>query len=233
MQITYGDGRTMLYFQVDLGNDGQNSNPGFVRLMHRLSPGITYLKAASYLLYEDYFSTIRDAILNNSAGVVEDDSGIPLRDFKLSEWNVIPYGNYTGPIGLFKDKSQPDLFDYYIKTPHQPLSFGSGYKFTPSSSSLLVAMKKGSCSCARQSVWIITPSHTHHAPSPGGRRLPVVRTFEAGCLIRSKPEACHNPSRWLSARRARHHRNDLPKRQHPAATVFLERVMEQGKKGVV
>ena len=142
VQITYGDGRTMLYFQVDLGNDGQKNNPGYVKLMQRLSPGVTYLKAASYLLYEDYFSTIREAILNDSLGVVEDDSGIPLHDFKLSAWNVIPYGNYTGPIGLFKDKNQPDLLDFYTKTPHQQLSFGSGYKFTPSSSSLLIVTKK-------------------------------------------------------------------------------------------
>ncbi len=142
VQVSYGDGRTLLYFQADLGNDGQKSNPGFVRLMHRLAPGITYLKAASYLLYEDYFSTIRDAILNDSIGVVEDDSGIPLKDFNLANWEVIPYGNYTGPINLFKERYQPDLTDFYTKTPHQPLSFGSGYKFTASASSLLVAKKK-------------------------------------------------------------------------------------------
>jgi hypothetical protein len=107
-----------------------------------LAPGLTFLKAASYLLYEDYFSTIRDAILDDSVGVVEDDSGIPLHDFKSTEWQVFPYGNYTGPITLFKDKYQPDLTDFYTKTPHQPLSFGSGYKFTASASSLLVAKKK-------------------------------------------------------------------------------------------
>jgi hypothetical protein len=142
VQITYGDGRTLLYFQTDLGNDGLKDNPGFVRLMHRLAPGITYLKAASYLLYEDYFSSIRDAILDNSVGVVEDDSGIPLRDFKPAQWDVVPYGNYTGPIDLFKDKYQPDLTDFYAKTPHQQLTFGSGYKFVASKSSLLVVKKK-------------------------------------------------------------------------------------------
>jgi len=142
VQITYGDGRTLLYFQADLGNDGLKDNPGFVRLMRRLAPGVTYLKAASYLLYDDYFSTIRDAILENSAGVVEDDSGIPFKDFKPAQWDVVPYGNYTGPIDLFKDKYQPDLTDFYAKTPHQPLTFGSGYKFTASKSSLLVAKKK-------------------------------------------------------------------------------------------
>jgi len=142
VQITYGDGRTLLYFQADLGDDGLKDNPGFVRLMRRLAPGITYLKAASYLLYEGYFSTIRDAILDDSVGVVEDDSGIPLRDFKPAQWDVVPYGNYTGPIPLFKDSYQPDLTDFYAKTPHQQLTFGSGYKFTASVSSLLVAKKK-------------------------------------------------------------------------------------------
>jgi hypothetical protein len=142
VQITYGDGRTLLYFQTDLGNDGLKDNPGFVRLMRRFAPGITYLKAASYLLYEDYFSTIRDAILDDSAGVVEDDSGIPLKDFNPAQWVIVPYGNYTRPIDLFKDKYQPDLAEFYTNTPHQPLSFGSGYKFTAAFSSLLVAKKR-------------------------------------------------------------------------------------------
>lgn len=134
--------RVLLYFQTDLGNDGLKSNPGYVRLMHRLGPGITYLKAASYLLHEDYFSTIRDAILNDSIGVVEDDSGIPFHDFNPAQWDVIPYGNYTGPIALFKEHNQPDLTAFYAQTPHQPLTFGSGYKFVASVSSLLVAKKK-------------------------------------------------------------------------------------------
>jgi len=142
VQVTYGGGRTVLYFQADLGNDGLKSNPGFVRLMHRLAPGVTYLKAASYLLYEDYFSTIRDAILEDSVGVVEDDSGIPLKFFKEAHWEVIPYGDYTGPIGLFKERYQPDLTEFYKKTPHDQLAFGSGYKFAASVSSLLVAKKK-------------------------------------------------------------------------------------------
>jgi len=142
VQITYGDGRTLLYFQTNLSDDGQNENPGYVRLMHRLAPGITYLKAASYLLYEDYFSTIRNAILDDSIAVVQDDSGIPFKDFKPAQWDVIPYGNYTGPINLFKDKNQPDLADFYKNTPHAPLTFGSGYKFSASVSSLIVAKKK-------------------------------------------------------------------------------------------
>jgi hypothetical protein len=142
VQITYAGGRQLLYFQADLGNDGLKSNPGFVRLMHRLAPGITYLKAASYLCYADYFSTIRNAILDDSLGVVEDDSGVPFKYFDSAHWEVIPYGDYTGPINLFKEHKQPDLTAFYRKTSHTQLSFGSGYKFSPSVSSLLVAKKR-------------------------------------------------------------------------------------------
>jgi hypothetical protein len=141
VQITYGDGRSLVYTQSDLGNDGVKANPGFVKLMQKTGPGVTYLKAASYLLYLDYFSDIRNAILDNSLGVVEDDSGVPFRYFKPSQWTVTPYGNYTGPIKLFAEDNQPDLAAFYAATPHSPLTFGSGYKFDASISSLLVAKK--------------------------------------------------------------------------------------------
>ena len=147
VQIGYDDGdrddlRLALYFQADLGNDGIHSNPGYVNLMRRLGAGVTYLKAASYLLHDDYFSRIRDAILNDSVGVVEDDSGMPYHDFTPGQWEVTPYGNYTGPIGLFKEHNQPDLAAFYAKNIPSPLPFGTGYKFVASQSSVLVARKK-------------------------------------------------------------------------------------------
>jgi len=147
VQIGYDDGdrgdlRIALYFQVDLGNDGVKSNPGYVNLMHRLGAGVCYLKAASYLLYDDYFSSVRDAILDNSVAVVEDDSGMPYKYFDPAKWDVTPYGNYTGPINLFKEHNQPDLTAFYAKNVPSPLPFGTGYKFVSNQSSILVARKK-------------------------------------------------------------------------------------------
>jgi hypothetical protein len=143
VQITYADGRQVLYFSADISDGGLKHNPGFVKLMKKLAPGITYLKAASYLCYYEDFSVIRNAILENSLGVVEDDSGVPFKYFDPAKWTVIPYGDYTGPIDLFKERKQPDLTQFYQKTPHAQLPFGSGYKFHASVSSLLVVKKKG------------------------------------------------------------------------------------------
>jgi hypothetical protein len=147
VQISYygtdrDDMRIVMYFRVDLGNDGVKAHPGYVNLMHKLSAGVTYLKAASYLLYDDYFSRIREAILANSVGVVEDDSGMPFKAFDPAQWDVTPYGNYTGPINLFKEHAQPDLTAFYAKNAPAALPFGSGYKFVAADSSLLVARKK-------------------------------------------------------------------------------------------
>ena len=147
VQIGYDDGdrddlRVALYFQTNLGNDGVQGNPGYVSLMRRLGAGVTYLKAASYLLYDDYFSRIRNAILDDSVAVVEDDSGVPYKYFDPAKWEVTPYGNYTGPIGLFKEHNQPDLAAFYAKNIPSPLPFGTGYKFVANQSSILVARKK-------------------------------------------------------------------------------------------
>ena len=146
VEIAYDNGdrddpRLALYFQIDLGDDGVRNNPGYVNLMHRLGAGVTYLKAASYLLYDDYFSRIRDAILADSVGLVEDDSGLPYR-FLDAKWQVTPYGNYTGPIKLFQEHNQPDLAAFYAKNIPSPLPFGTGYKFVANQSSILVARKK-------------------------------------------------------------------------------------------
>jgi hypothetical protein len=147
VQIGYDSGdrddlRLVLYFQTNLSNDGIKENPGYVNLMHRLGAGVTYLKAASYLLYDDYFSRIRDAILDDSVGVVEDDSGLPYKYFDPAKWEVTPYGDYTGPIHLFAEHNQPDLAAFYAKNIPSPLPFGTGYKFVANQSSILVARKK-------------------------------------------------------------------------------------------
>ncbi len=146
VRITYhkapDEKRTLIYFSSNIANDGLKAEPGFVELMKKMAPGVTYLKAASYLLHDDYFSVMRDAILDNSVGVVEDDSGIPFKYFKPEIWTVKPYGNYTGPISLFNGRDQKDLHAFYKSQTVPPLDFGSGYRWQIGTSSLLVAIKK-------------------------------------------------------------------------------------------
>jgi hypothetical protein len=138
VRIRYS-GRTLVYCNYDVSNGG---GLGFINLMRANRMGITYLKAASYLLHDAGFTRIRDAILDNSSKVVEDDSGIPLSAFDPKYWTVNPYGIYAGPISIFGGEYQSDLQALFRKVHPAPLSFGCGYQYNPAKSSLLVAVRK-------------------------------------------------------------------------------------------
>ena len=101
----------------------------------------TYLKAASFLLPEVRFSTMRDYILDNSFSVIQDDTGVPYRMLK-DKFDVTLYGKYAYPGAVFGPNSrQPDLDEEYktnAATIH-PLPFVLGYK---TSRNLMCARRK-------------------------------------------------------------------------------------------
>jgi hypothetical protein len=135
--------QTLYYFQVDVSDDG-TKGPSVPQLIANLGPGVTYLKSASYLMHRDTFSIIRTALLAHSVGLLEDDSGIPLKYFSEKDWQVTPYGNYVQPINLFAQRYQPDLRALYDREPKpKPLPFGIGYKVRQDDSLQLWAVKIG------------------------------------------------------------------------------------------
>lgn len=135
--------KTLFYFRGDLSDSGlAKPSAGLLRWMKSLPPGASYLKAASYLLHESYFSSARDFLLSHSTSILQDDSGIPLKYFASDKWNLYFYGTYTRPIELFDKKFQPDLRQAYEKENVRPISFGTGYNWKPGESNLLLAVKK-------------------------------------------------------------------------------------------
>lgn len=131
------------YFSVNLDNDHLNKNQNFTTFINQQNGVVTYIKSASYLMHESYFTSIRDLILNKSNYVLEDDSGIPYRYFKTNEWTPAFYGKYTGAISLFPNKFQKDLDSCYKNTTSpKPLNFGIGYKYKVGESNLLFFKKK-------------------------------------------------------------------------------------------
>ncbi len=136
--------KKVYYFSVNLDNDHLNKNAAFVNMINQNKEVCTYLKSASYLMYKDYFSSIRDLILNRSNYLLEDDSGIPYKYFKDSVWSAQLYGKYSGSISLFKSVHQDDLEKAYKDKANvvKPLDFGIGYKYRVGESNLLLFKKK-------------------------------------------------------------------------------------------
>jgi hypothetical protein len=134
--------RTLTYLACNLQNSRLQRKPGTVKYLNDLPPPVTLVKSASYLMHKAYFSTIRNLILNKSALIVEDDSGIPYRYFNQAAWDVRLFGNYSDPILLFKNWRQDDLkAAFEARTEKQPLDFGIGYRHR-GDSNLLVAARR-------------------------------------------------------------------------------------------
>lgn len=132
--------RTLYYFSTDLSNDGLQDRPEFSKFVSKIDKKVTYLKAASYLMYSDTFSQIKKQILAESSYVLQDDSGMPVNAFDSSKWQLKFYGQYTRPIGLFAKRYQPDLRKIYLTDKSvKGLNFGVGYQFGVNNSNLMLA----------------------------------------------------------------------------------------------
>jgi len=80
---------------------------------------------------------VRELLLNKSATIVQDDSGIPLAYFDATKWRVQAFGRYAGPIPMFANFNQPRMVELFRSA--SPLDFGIGYRWRKNESNLLVA----------------------------------------------------------------------------------------------
>lgn len=138
----HGRPQNIYYFEADLGDWVLKKNDSVLKFCTSLGRGSSLLKAASYLLHEGGFETVREYVLKNSDLVVEDDSGIPWRYFDRNKWQLRLCGRYAGPIDIFKQHYQADLAQAYVKANPLPMGFSFGYRWVPSESGLLLARPK-------------------------------------------------------------------------------------------
>jgi hypothetical protein len=100
------------------------------------------LKAASFLMHADGFAGVRNFLLQNSRVIIQDDSGIPLRDFPKG-WSVSCYGRYVPHKEEFQKYYQPDLAALYAQNPPPPpIDFAFGYHWQKSEGLLMLAARQ-------------------------------------------------------------------------------------------
>jgi hypothetical protein len=114
--------QTLFYFKTDL-SDG---NSAFLKWCATRGRGNSLLKAASYLMHGGGFSGVKNFLLQNSKMIIQDDSGIPLRDFPKG-WSVSVYGHYVPHRTDFAKYWQPDLAAFLTQNPPGELGFAFGY----------------------------------------------------------------------------------------------------------
>ncbi len=137
-----GRQQTLYYFMTDVANWAIKVNPNFLKFCEQQGQGVSLLKAASYLMHSDNFSQVRDFLLTHSKVILQDDSGIPYRNFAKDKWDIRFYGRYIGPIPRFLKYGQLDLNKDNVHASPTMLPFSFGYQWKPSQSSLIVATPK-------------------------------------------------------------------------------------------
>ena len=135
--------QTLYYFHVNLYNNGFNRNRYFLYFLRRLAPFTTFMKSASYVMFDPKTSAARQFVLDHSRFIVQEDSGVPLKYFEPSVWNLRFYGHYVRPISTFKEAYQEELAAIYKGDKKiKPLPFGFGYYYNPGEANLMFAERK-------------------------------------------------------------------------------------------
>ena len=134
MELTFrkaGDPKAPLvvhrHFAANLANKAFKDSP---LQKHLLAKGkvAAMTKAASYLLWMDSFSDIRDYLLGHMAWMASDSTGIPPRFAKKAGFTETTYGTFTGP---FLEEADPSTGEAMAKLwagqPHRKVAFRYGY----------------------------------------------------------------------------------------------------------
>lgn len=139
--------KELIYYTANLSNSGLQTETGekhngLAKYLDAKRNTVSFFKAASYLMYNSYFSTIRNISLNHSKVILQDDSGMPLSALKDGGFEVELLGNYTRTIGLFRHRFQPKMKVMYDSLSPQKLPFTIGYNAEFGECNLQLARKK-------------------------------------------------------------------------------------------
>lgn len=137
------DPQSLYYFRLDLSNQSFDRNRNFLSFLRGLAPFTTFMKSASYVMFDNKVSTARQFVLDQSRYIVQEDSGIPLKYFEPTVWNLRFHGRYVKPVSAFTQKHQEALASIYKADKKiKPLPFGFGYYFNPGEANLMFGERR-------------------------------------------------------------------------------------------
>lgn len=136
---------TLVYVSLNLDDRHMKEDEPFRTYIAGLGKTCTLLKSTSYMMHSDAFKIIRQMVLENSALIIQDDSGVPWKYFTPDTWQAQLYGDYVSPFGKdFQFRTQKDLRAAYAENRKsvKPLNFRMGYGAGRIESNLQVARRK-------------------------------------------------------------------------------------------
>jgi hypothetical protein len=132
---------TRIYRHIDANLDDEHTTATSPVIKHLAAKGRVSVmtKAASFLLWRDDFSVIRDYLLANAGWMISDATGIPPALAAKAGFAQDTYGDFTAPYFTRDPKNvRKQMIELWKKQPHHDLSFRFGYPDKENHNHLLV-----------------------------------------------------------------------------------------------
>jgi len=135
-----GGRRTFRHIAANLDDKHMAADPSVLRHLEPKGPIAAITKAASYLLWWNTFSQIREYLLRNMVWMISDSTGIPPDEATAAGFEQIPYGQFDGPF-LGGGIRPTEVFRKLWADKAQPLAFRFGYPDVANHDHLLITRR--------------------------------------------------------------------------------------------
>jgi hypothetical protein len=137
--------RTYRHIVANLDDKHMGADDRVLRHLRTKGKVAVMTKGASFLLWYDDFTQIRDYLLKNIAWMISDASGIPPSYADPAGYEQITYGDFTGPYFVIDPKNTRfELIKLWKNQPHHDLPFRFGYPDNAKHNHLMITRPKPS-----------------------------------------------------------------------------------------
>ncbi len=135
--------RTYRHILANLDDPHQSKDDRVLDHLRKKGKVSVMTKAASFLLWFDDFSQIRDYLLQNMAWMISDASGIPPSYATPAGFEQLTYGTFVGPYFVQdRNNTRAQFVKLWKSQPKRPLPFRFGYPDAEKNHHLMITRPK-------------------------------------------------------------------------------------------
>jgi hypothetical protein len=130
--------RVHRHLAANLSDDHLKADPSVLRHLEAKGKVAAMTKAASYLLWAEGFSRIRDYLLTHMVYMVSDSTGIPPSYATKAGFELETYGTFLGPFLAARPSCADEFRELWKNQHHRELPFRYGYPDSSGQNHLLI-----------------------------------------------------------------------------------------------
>ncbi len=140
--------RVHRHIAVNLSDENLRRDPAALRFLEAQGQVAAMTKAASYLLWAEGFTKIRDYLLGHMVFMISDSTGIAPGDAARAGFEMETWGRFSGPYLLARKSVADEFRKLWAEQPHRELTFRYGYPDASGRHHLLITRPKAKTAAA-------------------------------------------------------------------------------------